>query len=175
MADPHAEPQSDELDDDGGGPVKSFLEHLEDLRWMLIKAGAALIVGMIVCLYGTSQVVAILKQPLRRAALIQVGHQQKAVVRFGTNTLATFDPPTNRIGPLDLGSNRVVVIQAEPVALGTNVFLTVTIDQNPSEDVLLDNATDLVYLDPAAQPDRPPSGMVQRPSHFEVGAPVWNW
>jgi hypothetical protein len=28
-----------------GGAVKSFLEHLEDLRWMLIKSSAALFVA----------------------------------------------------------------------------------------------------------------------------------
>ena len=33
-----------------GGAVKSFLEHLEDLRWMLIKSAAALFVAMFVCL-----------------------------------------------------------------------------------------------------------------------------
>jgi len=150
MADPTDESRPDDLEHDGGGPVKSFLEHLEDLRWMLIKSGAALLIGMIVCLYATSQIVAVLKLPLRKAALIQVGHQQRAMVRFGTNTLAVFDPPTNRIGPLDLGTNPFVVIQAEPVAVGTNIFLTVRAETNPPEEVRLDSATGLVYLDPAA-------------------------
>ena len=33
-----------------GGPVKTFLEHLEDLRWVLIKTGVAVGVAMLVCL-----------------------------------------------------------------------------------------------------------------------------
>src|SRR6185295_10931300 len=104
MADPNEEPLPEEYEE-GGGPVKTFLEHLEDLRWLLVKTGAALLVGLIVCLYGTGQIVWILKRPLQQAALIPTGHTQKALVRFGTNTLATLDPSPNRIGPLELGTN----------------------------------------------------------------------
>ncbi len=44
--DPEAEPP----DDAEGGPVKTFLEHLEDFRWMLIKSIVALFLGMLICL-----------------------------------------------------------------------------------------------------------------------------
>ena len=44
MAEPSDEPQpADEQVE--GGAVKTFLEHLEDLRWMLIKSGAAILLG----------------------------------------------------------------------------------------------------------------------------------
>ena len=34
------------VDDEGdGGPVKSFLDHLEDLRWMLVKSVVAIVLG----------------------------------------------------------------------------------------------------------------------------------
>ncbi len=149
MADPTEEPQADDLEVDGG-PVKSFLDHLEDLRWMLVKSAAALFVGMIICLYGTTQIVWLLKQPLRNAALVNVSQPQKALVMFGGNKLAVFEPPTSQLGSLDLGSNRLVEIQLEPVAVGTNVFLSVRIEPNPPEEAKLRTATDLVYLDPAA-------------------------
>ena len=131
MADPPEEPRPDEIEEDGGGPVKTFLEHLEDLRWMLIKSGAALLIGMIVCLYATDKVVAILKWPLKRAALIQIGHRQKVVVRFRDIVLFSFEPSTNRIGPLDLGTNRFVIVQIEPVEVGTNIFFEPRVDKNP--------------------------------------------
>jgi len=57
-------PRPDFEDDNGGGPVKTFLEHLEDLRWTLIKSLSALLVGMVVCLVAAPQLVAILKWPL---------------------------------------------------------------------------------------------------------------
>ena len=149
MADPTEEPSPDEFEE-GGGPVKTFLEHLEDLRWLLVKSGAALLVGLIVCLYGTAQIVWILKRPLQQAALIQTGHTQKALIRFGTNTLATIEPATNHIGPLDLGTNAITVIQVDPVQVGTNIFVGVSVNPDPSEEIKLASATELVYFDPAA-------------------------
>ena len=148
MADPTEEPHPDDIED-GGGPVKTFLEHLEDLRWLLIKSGAALLVSLIVCLYATDWIVWVLKRPLKQAALVHTGHARKVFVRFGTNTLASFDPQTNRIGPLDLGTNWFTVIQAEPVEVGTNLLLAVRADPNPPKELLVENATDLVYLDPS--------------------------
>jgi len=52
--------------EDEGGPVKSFLDHLEDLRWVLIKSAAALILGMITCMVASPQIVQILRWPLDR-------------------------------------------------------------------------------------------------------------
>src|ERR1041385_9061758 len=100
MADSTEELRPDDHDD-GGGPVKSFLEHLEDLRWMLIKSGAALLIALVVCLYGTSYIVMLLKRPLEQASLIQTGHEQKASVRMGTNTLTVLNFATNQTTPVD--------------------------------------------------------------------------
>ena len=38
--------------EDEGGPVKIFLEHLEDFRWLLIKCAVTLALTMLVCLIG---------------------------------------------------------------------------------------------------------------------------
>jgi sec-independent protein translocase protein TatC len=62
--------EPDELlaeEEDGGGEVKSFLEHLEDLRWTLIKSLTALTLGMLICLVAGSYVAAILVRPLHKA------------------------------------------------------------------------------------------------------------
>lgn len=50
-----------------GGPVKTFLEHLEDLRWVLIKSCSVLGVAVVVCLFACPYVVTILKRPLDNA------------------------------------------------------------------------------------------------------------
>ena len=50
-----------------GGPVKTFLEHLEDFRWVLIKSVVALFLAMLVCLIGANHVVQIIKWPLKQA------------------------------------------------------------------------------------------------------------
>jgi len=47
-----------------GGPVKTFLEHLEDLRWVLIKCAVSLLLGMVACLVGGPYLIEFLKLPL---------------------------------------------------------------------------------------------------------------
>jgi sec-independent protein translocase protein TatC len=149
MADFSKEPPSDEPEE-GGGPVKSFLEHLEDFRWLLIKTGAALMVCLIVCLYAVPQIVAVLKWPLSRAALVRVNNERKVLVCVGTNTVATLDLMTNQIGGFDLGTNWFTVLRVEPVQVGSNVLLSLQVEKNPPPATLLQSATDLVYFDPAA-------------------------
>ena len=45
--------------------VKPFLEHLEDLRWMLVKMAATLAVAMIACFCFRVQLMDVVKAPLR--------------------------------------------------------------------------------------------------------------
>ena len=150
MGDSPNEPLPEELEE-GGGPVKGFLEHLEDLRWLLVKSGAALLVALIVCLYAVPQIVGILKWPLDRAALVRVNNEYRTVVRVGDQTVATLSLTTNRLSGIDLGTNWCSVIQLEPVPNGTNgLLLALRVDKNPDNDALLRSATDLVYLDPSA-------------------------
>jgi sec-independent protein translocase protein TatC len=56
-------PELEEVDDEGG-PIKTFLEHLEDLRWVIIKCLSALVLGMVVCLAASPWLMAFLKRPL---------------------------------------------------------------------------------------------------------------
>src|SRR5438034_286575 len=87
------EPEAERLDehtDEEGGPVKSFLEHLEDLRWVLIKSLVALAVGMLICLIAGDKVVWILKRPLEKAKLSYPGTNQVVTVFFGSNQLGLF-------------------------------------------------------------------------------------
>jgi sec-independent protein translocase protein TatC len=75
-----------------GGPVKTFLEHLEDFRWVLIKSLVALSVAMLLCLFAANNVVQIIKWPLKHAPIHFSGTNQIAVVSFGTNHLGNFQP-----------------------------------------------------------------------------------
>src|SRR5580658_897899 len=101
MAGDHETESSNEAE---GGPVKSFLEHLEDFRWVLIKSLVALGLGMMVCLFAANDVVAILKWPLSHNPVRHLAQifpwrlpfasthardmPQVAIVSFGTNHLA---------------------------------------------------------------------------------------
>jgi sec-independent protein translocase protein TatC len=149
MADFSSKPPSDEPEETGG-PVKTFLEHLEDFRWLIIKTGAALLVCLITCLYAVPEIVAVLKWPLSRAALVRVNGERKALVCVGTNTVATLDLTTNQIGGIDLGTNWFTVLRVEPVQVGSNIFLSLHVEKNPPATTMQASATDLVYFDPAA-------------------------
>jgi sec-independent protein translocase protein TatC len=61
---PEEAPLDQAQEEEEGGPIKPFLEHLEDLRWVLIKCISSLVVGMALCMAGAPYLVDILKRPL---------------------------------------------------------------------------------------------------------------
>mgnify|MGYP001548010763 CR=1 FL=1 len=120
MAGDHEAERPDEVE---GGPVKTFLEHLEDFRWMLIKSSVALLVAMLVCLTAGNVVVGIIKWPLSHARISYPGTNPVVTVNFGTNHLGRFVLSAEEQRHLNLGTNRFVTVQLEPLALGTNQVL----------------------------------------------------
>ena len=121
---PEAQPL-DEQEEAEGGPVKSFLEHLEDLRWVLIKSLAAAGVAMLACLLGGNYVIRVLEWPLSRAPMWHSGKTQTVRVTFGTNQLGVFHLGTNEPLAGLVGTNRSVWLEIAPVTVGTNLVLGV--------------------------------------------------
>ncbi len=64
------EPPNTSPDEEAGGPVKPFLEHLEDLRWVLLKSLAVLFLGVVAAGALTRQILDWLKYPLKWAEVI---------------------------------------------------------------------------------------------------------
>ena len=145
MADFSPEPPEEE-----GGPIKSFLEHLEDFRWLLIKCAVTLGLAMLICLIGANYVIGVIKWPLTRAKVSWPGTNQVVSVSFGTNHLANFEitPEQQRI--LNTGTNRFAAVAVEPVLLGTNRILGWRVDDNPAAIADIERMhIDLVNLTPA--------------------------
>jgi sec-independent protein translocase protein TatC len=115
-----------------GGPVKTFLEHLEDFRWVLIKSLVALFVAMLLCLFAANEVVQIIKWPLTHAPMGFSGTNQIAVVSFGTNHLGNFQLTPEQQQSLNLGTNRFVAVTVEPLTLGTNRVLGWRVNDDPA-------------------------------------------
>src|SRR5438552_14722486 len=104
-----------------GGPVKSFLEHLEDLRWVLIKSIAAAGVAMLACFFGGNYVFKVIKWPLLRSPLGKSGPTQVVRIMLGTNQLQIFHiRGTNDVLASFAGTNRFVTLQLVPVPVSTN-------------------------------------------------------
>ncbi len=100
-----------------GGPVKSFLEHLEDLRWVLIKSLAALGVAFVVCMVAGNEVVKVLTRPLSRAEISYPRDRQIITFLFDTNRLGIFTMPVS-------GGNALHI---------TNQFATLHLELVPQE------------------------------------------
>jgi sec-independent protein translocase protein TatC len=120
MAGDHEAEHSDEAE---GGPVKSFLEHLEDFRWVLLKSIVALFLAMLVCLIAANHVVSLIKWPLTHAPIRHAGTNQTLVVSFGTNRIGSFQLTLEQAKSLNLGTNRFVAVTVEPLVIGTNQVL----------------------------------------------------
>ena len=140
-----------ELDqeEEEGGPVKSFLEHLEDLRWVLIKSIAAAGVAMVTCFFAGNYVFQVIAWPLKRAPFYAGQEPQAVRVLLGTNQLGVFHVGTNDALSSLAGTNRYVRLDISPVTLGTNTVLGVTV-QPEDRSARKDSPIDIVSLGPAA-------------------------
>jgi sec-independent protein translocase protein TatC len=147
MADDTPEVINPEEQEVAGGAIKTFLEHLEDLRWVLVKSGAALLLAMLVCLFAAPHIMGILAWPLKRASFIQLGTNQVVPIKIAGNTIGNFDPGTNSFGSIDLHGRSNIVLNLVPVLVGTQQLLSVSITTNSSTE---SSGPDLIFLDPSA-------------------------
>jgi sec-independent protein translocase protein TatC len=151
MTDDHESERSDLHE---GGPVKTFLEHLEDFRWVMVKSVVALFLAMLLCLMGANYVIGIVKWPLKHAGMdypvtvwnyfmswalplnhlspVYPGTNQVVVVSFGTNHVGNFQLTPEERQSFNLGTNRFVAVTVEPLTLGTNRVLGWHIGDNPA-------------------------------------------
>ena len=133
-----------------GGPVKTFLEHLEDFRWVLIKSLVALFLGMLICLFAANHVVQVVKWPLTHAWVHYSGTNQIVTVSFGAKPLGTFPLTPEQQQSLDLGTNRFVAVEVEPQVVGTNHVLAWRVNPDAKVAAQAQRARiDLINLSPA--------------------------
>lgn len=141
-----------EPEEEEGGPVKSFLEHLEDLRWTLIKSLVTIAIAMLICLIAGDKVVTIIKHPLDKAKTRYPGTNQIVTVFLGTNRVGTFHLDDRQQTQFSfLGTNRFVGVQVEPRLVGSDVLLGLRVETNNAvaKSVAEKMNIDLVNLSPA--------------------------
>ncbi|NCC59635.1 MAG: preprotein translocase subunit TatC [Verrucomicrobiae bacterium] len=135
------EPEDPILDsEDEGGPIKGFLEHLEDLRWVLLKSVTALFVALLVCLFGAPFLIGVLKYPLEQSAKLSSlygGKDISIAVKIGTNSVGLFKPGAEYLKSLEtslnVNSNQSFTIDLKPIIHGTNNYLGFTINTNEAD------------------------------------------
>jgi sec-independent protein translocase protein TatC len=149
MADEPVAEHLDEQEEEEGGPVKSFLEHLEDLRWVLIKSAAAAGVAMLACLLGGNYVVRVLERPLVTAPSRYSARTQTVKVLLGTNQLSVLRLTANDPLAALVGTNRFVRLQLAPALLGTNQVLAWCAQPDPDSPAEQGLGVEIVNLSPA--------------------------
>ncbi|MCF7668888.1 MAG: twin-arginine translocase subunit TatC [Verrucomicrobia bacterium] len=120
------EDSEDEEDEDEGGPIKPFLDHLEDFRWTIIKCVSAVVIAMVVCLAAGNKLVELLTYPLAQAQKQldrKYAEQNLVHITWGTNLITSFKPESDNFGPLPIDTNRNTILQVIPVTIGTNQVL----------------------------------------------------
>ena len=121
----------DDSEDEGGGPVKSFLEHLEDLRWTLIKCLTVVVVSMLLCMVAGNHIIALLKWPLSHSPMARKSDSGQVLLHMGTNYWGRM--PASMLGITNLATNSTPSATLQPALLGTNFILTIRIDEKPFE------------------------------------------
>ncbi len=121
--------EEEEEEEEGGGPVKPFLDHLEDLRWTLIKVVVSILLGMLVCLVAGNRLVAFLTWPLVHAQRMLPAAQQRVPLLLGTNEVGRVQLGTVRLPPT-VDSNHVSALELVPLPLGDRLVLALNVQTN---------------------------------------------
>jgi len=117
-----------------GGPVKTFLEHLEDLRWTLIKVTAALGVAMLVCFIGGNYLVRFLTYPLHLAMMLQASKKSDEVtIYWGTNVVVRLER-TNLSSVLPAQATNMHAFSIQPKAVNGEIVLALQPETNSHQE-----------------------------------------
>ena len=137
MSDPGQLPEGEVYpeweEEEGGGPVKTFLEHLEDLRWMLIKCVSAVLISMIFCLVASNLLVSFLTWPLKHGYENRLQGARDVSLYLGDNRLGIVpETVATNVFPWELKEalNKVNVGFKQ---IGDDLLLTVELDPSHEE------------------------------------------
>lgn len=136
------------LPEEEGGPTKSFLEHLEDLRWVLMKCGSVVGIGILGCLFAAPYLVKVLTWPLENSDIHEAETQPRLTMLVGTNRLASFNLDTNRANLF--GTNQHLIVELVPVEVGSNMLLAVRKATNETAVKMAEKRVNLVNLGPSS-------------------------
>lgn len=140
MADDPLPPPAIPDEDEGGGPIKPFLEHLEDLRWTLLKVVSSIFIAMVVCLVAGRHLVTILTYPLVKAQELSDSANRTAAIRLGSSVIGKI--PLRSLDTNVWGTNppSAFVVTFEPE--GTNLVFAL----KPDTNAMLEGAGRMVQL-----------------------------
>lgn len=122
--------------------MKPFLDHLEDLRWTLIKVVVSVLLGMLVCLVAGNRLVTFLTWPLTNAQRMLPVAQKRVPLLIGTNEIARVQMGSVHF-PTPILSNTVTALELVPTTEGNRLLVELNIHTNRDPSLA---ETDLVVL-----------------------------
>ncbi len=120
--------------EEGGGPVKPFLDHLEDLRWTLVRCVVAVVLGMLLCMVAADRVIGILTWPLKRSNVDAdaSGTNRLVGVYLGTNFLGKVRAPSfPMVQSEGTPPRHFESLRLNPILIGTNVVVGMDWNSSP--------------------------------------------
>jgi sec-independent protein translocase protein TatC len=122
-----------EFAEDEGGPRKSFMEHLQDLRTALVRSVIAIGIALIICLFLDSRLVGILERPLARMHMFEKPVPTVAL-RIGSTTLGPFPVTREQFPTLPPGAAPHLVFEVGSATVGGQQVVTLREDKSaPAE------------------------------------------
>jgi sec-independent protein translocase protein TatC len=117
-------------EDDGLGPKKTFWEHLEDLRKVLIRSAIAIVIALVVCLLLDDKLVQILEYPLRRMDMFE---KPKPAVSFqiGATKFGPFEVPPEQFSAIPSVGSSHVTFKLGATKVGDEYALTLKPEPAP--------------------------------------------
>ena len=133
------------------GPKKSFWGHLNDLRDALIRSAISIAVALVVCLFASPWIVAVLMGPLRHMHLFEKP-KPTVTLQIGDTKIGPFEvtreqfpglPPGDapnvvfRIGAAPMGKEQVATLTMEPAAAGADLINIRLHNFSPAESFMV--------------------------------------
>lgn len=110
-----------------GGPRKTFLEHLEDLRLALLKCVVVIFVALVVCLFTVDKIASVLEYPIRRMHLLDKP-QPTVTFQLGSVRFGPYEVTRDQFSGLPPGEAPHVVFKLGMAKVGEEQVATLKLD-----------------------------------------------
>jgi sec-independent protein translocase protein TatC len=119
------------------GPKKSFWGHLNDLRNALIRSAIAIAIALVVCLFASPWIVAVLMGPLRHMHIFEMA-KPTVTLQIGDTKIGPFEVTREQFPNLPPGDAPHVVFRVGTAQVGKDQVATLTMEPGPSREDLVD-------------------------------------
>src|SRR5258708_18476179 len=117
------------------GPRKGFLDHLEDLRWTLVKCASAIMVAVIICLFLGPKLVWVFERPLRHMNMFQPSGPPTMSIELGDTNLGPYKlKPGEVVGGQTLSNGDHGKLKLVPIIVDGKELLALKPEPAPAPD-----------------------------------------